>query len=171
MITFNTFLLLSEAYSNITLALDYARKVHAGQQRRTNKTPYFTHVFRVSKMAKELKYDEKVQIAAALHDAIEDGSNPEKIKEIIKSKFGDEILKVVLILTHDKNIPYDEYLLKLAQTNEIAFKVKMLDMYDNLTDNPRPSQVEKYKNAIKFLIDKKMSYIIPQKIVDILKLS
>ena len=51
------------------------------------------------------------------------------------------------LMTHDKSIPYDDYL-QSALHNKIAGKVKISDIIHNLSTNPHPRQIIKYKNAM-----------------------
>ena len=159
--------LLIERYSDVTLARNLARKIHAGQQRRSNKNPYFTHVLRVSKHAAQLGYKPEIQIAAALHDAIEDGANPKQIEKEINQKFGQKVLEIIKALTHNKQKSnYTQYLLSLAKKSSDAFKVKMIDMYDNLTDHPTSKQKKKYSTAISELLAKNIE--VPQQILNVI---
>jgi len=154
---------INEEYSIVTHAKDYARKVHAGQQRRSDKSPYFTHVLRVSKMAASLGYSEDIQIAAVLHDAVEDGANPKEIAGKILEKFGKRVLDIVLNLTHAKEMDYIEYIVELALKDADALKVKLLDMYDNLTTSPSAKQKLKYQRAVERLQSEGVN--IPEKIL------
>ena len=155
-------------------AEDIALQAHLHQKRKGVNKPYFIHPKRVQLLAKKMKYGIDVQIVALLHDVIEDTENVKYYYDLIKSKFGQEILNSVLLLSHDKSVPYDSYLEQLAKSNtesaKLSFKVKMLDMSDNLTDMPTDSQKLKYKNAIINLIDKGYKDKIPVFILNLLKI-
>ena len=154
-------------------AEDIAQMAHIGQRRKgEKKKPYIIHPKRVQLLAKSFGYGLDIQVIAILHDVIEDAENPEYYENLIKLKFGADVYSTVKLLSHDKNIPYDVYLKKLAASQFVitkrAFKVKMLDMVDNLTDVPSTKQKEKYKNAIQMLIDEDLAFDVPDKIYQLL---
>ncbi len=139
--------------SLIDMAMDIAMDVHSNQVRKTSKLPYFIHPYRTYIIAKELRLNKKQQILAILHDTYEDGKNKDLILKFIRSRFGEEMVTYVKILSHDKNIKYNEYLYKLSKTYKEAFEVKLCDMIDNLIDSPSKDQKNKYSLAIKYLLD------------------
>lgn len=154
-------------------AEDIAQFAHLRQKRkREGQKPYIIHPKRVQLLAKALGYDVKIQVICLLHDAIEDSKNPEYYINLIKNKFGIEVLNAVLLLTHDKDVPYNDYLEKLAsgkgKISQNAFKVKILDMYNNITDAPSSNQKIKYKNAIQNLVDKNLADDVPEVLFKIL---
>lgn len=153
-------------------AEDIALQAHSQQYRKVGKKPYYIHPKRVQLLAKSLHYGLDVQIVALLHDVIEDAKNPQYYHDMIKSKFGNEILNAILLLSHDKDVPYMDYLQKLVKSSspiaKLAFKVKMLDMTDNLTDAPSEKQKQKYKDAIETLIADGMAEEIPKPIYRLL---
>ena len=155
---------------------DVALQAHDKQYRKgTGKKPYYIHPKRVQILAKALHYGLDTQIVALLHDVIEDADNKQYFYNIIKDKFGPDILNAILLLSHDKNTEYSIYLEKLAHSTtnvaKLAFRVKMLDMTDNLTDAPSPKQVLKYKHAIENLIGKELSDEVPDTILKLLKIN
>lgn len=158
--------------STLNKAEDIALQAHLQQYRKVGKKPYYIHPKRVQLLAKSLHYGLDAQIVALLHDVIEDAKNPKYYHDMIKSKFGSQILNAILLLSHDKDVPYAKYLQKLAKSSssiaKLAFKVKMLDMTDNLTDAPSEKQKLKYKNAIETLIADGMSDEIPEPIYKLL---
>ena len=159
--------------SALDTAEDIAQQAHLDQKRKGGKKlPYIIHPKRVQLLAKALGYGLDIQIIAILHDVIEDSDNKEYYENLIKSKFGNEIYSVVKLLSHDKQMPYEIYLLKLAKSQfkitKRAFKVKMLDMMDNLTDVPSEQQKDKYRNAIQLLIDNGLSDVVPKQIFKLL---
>jgi len=154
-------------------AEDLAQHVHLGQKRRGG-DPYIVHPKRVQLLAKELGYGKEIQISALLHDSVEDAKNKEAVKSYILSLFGQEVLNIIMLLTHEKNMDYNAYLFQLVQSSSKsaskAFQVKLLDMYDNLSDNPTEQQYTKYYNAIKFLIHQGIDKnLIPVQIYKLLK--
>ena len=79
--------------------------------------------------------------------------NTKRMFKKIVEMFGQKIANLVKLLSHDKNTNYNTYLLKLANY-PTAFDVKLLDLLDNLLDNPTLKQKEKYRSALKYVTGK-----------------
>ena len=129
----------------------FATKMHEGQTDKAGR-PYIEHPRAVAS-----KVDgEKEKVVAWLHDTVED--TPATIEQI-REMFGDEIADAVAAMTHDKNIPYMDYVRNIKK-NPIARKVKMADLSHNMdlsrlanvTDEDL-ERVEKYKKAYEILKD------------------
>lgn len=79
-----------------------------------------------------------VQEVCILHDVLEDSDiTIEEIKEIfdcveLGSYFDLYIKEPLLLITHDKSMDYDTYVLDYVMKNPISALVKMIDMQDNL---------------------------------------
>lgn len=141
--------------SAIEKAEDLAQAAHVGQKRKKSKLPYIIHPFRLYQSAKKNNLDKESQILALLHDVYEDTDNKKYIVNQIRNKFGDNMLKLVLILSHDKSVSdYNSYVYSVYQKSSKAFNIKLLDMIENLKDNPSEKQINKYYGAIKYLLDK-----------------
>ena len=138
---------IMQEISLLDAAEDIALDVHHRQKRRDNSL-YIKHPKRVQGLAKSFGYPKEVQLVAILHDAIEDGYNKDMIRRWILEKLGPKILSSVEAMNHDKSIPYSDYIIDLWNNDSVAFKAKMVDMYDNLLDNPTKKQYDKYYNAI-----------------------
>ena len=115
--------------------------------------PYVFHPFHVA----EQMTDEKTTIVALLHDVIED--TPYTLRDLREMGFEEDVLAALDLMTHDKNVPYMEYVAKIKE-NPIARTVKLADLRHNsdLTrldkiDEEALKRVEKYKKAIRFLSD------------------
>jgi (p)ppGpp synthase/HD superfamily hydrolase len=99
--------------------------------------------------------DENSTVVALLHDVMED--TPYTLTDLQKMGYPDAVLEALLLMTHDKNIPYMEYVKKIKM-NPIARKVKLADLRHN-SDLTRLNQIEekdlsrvkKYKEAIMLL--------------------
>lgn len=123
--------------------------LHSGQKDKSG-VPYIYHVIHVA----EQMNTEDETIVALLHDTLEDTElNP----NYIKNNCGEHILKAVKLLTHKKNEPYFDYIMKIKD-NPLARKVKIADLKHNmdLTRIANPSdndfkRVEKYKKALEIL--------------------
>lgn len=136
------------------LAIKIAYDAHKDQTDLSG-IPYVFHPYHLA----EQMEDEKTTIAALLHDVIEDSRYDLKDLEIYG--FSPEIIEAVSVLTHDKNIDYDDYI-KTISKNEIARKVKIADLYHNI-DMTRCDEKtekllklnEKYKKALDYLLSEK----------------
>jgi hypothetical protein len=109
----------------VAKALDFAVKAHGNQKYGTE--PYAVHLREVMTSATRLGFsDDKFQIAAALHDVIED-TNVDKAG--IGRAFGKETAEVVQQLSHDHNVDAKDYLAAMGDT---AFCVKLADRLANV---------------------------------------
>lgn len=133
----------------IELAHQLARVYHEGQKDKAG-IDYIKHPEFV---ADHVTTDEE-KIVAYLHDTVEDTNlKPDIIKEL----FGEDILKSVLMLTHNKDEDYLEYV-KRVKKDKVARAVKIADLTHNMQIDriPNPSEkdykrLEKYKKAIEIL--------------------
>src|SRR5262249_26240502 len=92
---------LSETFDK---ALHYAVLIHAGQLRKGTKIPYVSHLLGVASIALEYGANETEAIGALLHDAGEDAGGRERIEDI-RSRFGDEVAKIVEACTDADVLP------------------------------------------------------------------
>lgn len=113
--------------------------------------PYVFHPFIVAEsMSNELS-----ATVALLHDIVED--TDVEIDDLEKMNFPKEVIEALRFLTHDKDMPYADYI-KLVANNKIAREVKMSDLKHNM-DLSRLNEVtekdlervEKYKRSYKYL--------------------
>lgn len=130
-------------------ALLVAIKAHKGQKDKGGK-PYILHPIRVALNVKGK--DEK--IVALLHDVIEDTSYTIDDLDFLS----EEQRKALLLLTHDDNVPYMEYITELKK-NKIASKVKLKDLEQNMNlkrlktvSDKDLKRLEKYKKAKEILL-------------------
>jgi (p)ppGpp synthase/HD superfamily hydrolase len=89
--------------------------------------PYILHCLRV--MDNLHTNDEELKIIAVLHDVCEDIKEL-GIRELQMLGFSDRVLKALDLLTHRKEVPYDDYI-KAISFNADATKVKLADLKDN----------------------------------------
>lgn len=85
--------------------------------------PYVYHPYRVAEQMR----DEFSTCAALLHDVVEDGGSS---FEALEQVFPREVMDALRLLTHDKSVPYLDYVRKI-KTNPIAAAVKLADLADN----------------------------------------
>lgn len=76
-----------------TRAIALAARAHEGQARKGTPIPYITHPVAVAGLVAQYGGDEDQQIAALLHDVLEDGG-PQYAAEIEK-EFGPRVLSIV----------------------------------------------------------------------------
>lgn len=104
----------------------YAEKCHAGQTDKCG-VPYIEHPRTVASLLR----NPKEKCVAWLHDTVEDSS---ATIEDIRSIFGDEIADAVELLTHDRSVPYLDYIKQLA-ANPLARRIKMADLFHNMDES------------------------------------
>lgn len=99
-----------------------------GFKNKTDKAgkPYILHCLRV--MFNLNSDDDEINSVAVMHDCVED--NVCTIDDLVKAGFTYSVINSINLLTHDKNIPYQDYIKALAN-NEMARKVKLADLKDN----------------------------------------
>ncbi len=127
----------------------FAAEKHFGQVDKAGK-PYIEHPRAVAAMLK----NETGKIVALLHDIVED---TDVSIDVIRDEFGAEVAESVALLTHDKTVPYMEYI-KAIKANRIARMVKMADLIHNMDLTRLPvvtekdlERVEKYRKAFDIL--------------------
>jgi len=135
---------------NTKRALRLAYDAHAGQSDKSG-LPYIHHPLHLA----EQMQDESTTILALLHDVVEDTQY--SIEDIEAMGFDREITDALRLMTHDKRVPYMEYVEKLKK-NPLARTVKLADLRHN-SDLSRLNEVtekelkriEKYRAAIELL--------------------
>ena len=111
--------------------------------------PYILHCLRV--MNDVDQNDEELMIIAVLHDLVED--LPEKFTFFdLQSKYGfsDRIIRALQLLTHNKSVPYMDYIKAIA-LNKDAREVKLADLKDN-------SNITRLKGLTKKDLDRMEKY-------------
>lgn len=131
-------------------AMTLAYEAHHGQTDRSG-VPYIFHPARVA----ENFTNEAVACTAWLHDVVEDTDLT--IQDIRLAGFGTVICDALRLLTHDKSVPYMDYVRAIAE-NPIAKAVKMADLQDNMDTSRLPEvdeaalkRLEKYREAYRIL--------------------
>ena len=92
--------------------------------------PYILHCIRV--MNNLHTNDEELKCMAILHDIPEDdpADADHVLRELRMVGFSDRIIKALDLLTHRKEVSYDDYI-KAISFNADATKVKLADLKDN----------------------------------------
>ena len=103
-------------------ALSIAYNAHHGQLD-SNGIPYIFHPLHLA----EQMDDEISCCCAILHDVVED---TDVTMEELEQDFPREVTDVLKLLTHGKDVPYEQYV-RAIKTNPIAVKVKLADIAHN----------------------------------------
>lgn len=107
----------------VLAALRFAEAMHKGQVDKAG-VPYIEHPKAVASMVD----GDDAKIVALLHDTVEDtGATLDEIR----SMFGDRVADAVACLTHDKSVPYLEYVANI-KGNDLAREVKLADLKHNM---------------------------------------
>jgi len=148
----------------IERALELALRIHRGQTDKGGK-PYILHPLAVWH---RLRFeDEETQIAALLHDTVEDVAKDASLEErnlargvlleTLKGVFGAEVYDAVVALTRREGEVYFQYV-KRAATNPRAKKVKKADLAENMSPErlaalPEGERgiVDRYRRASSYL--------------------
>lgn len=137
-------------YTRLTkLALNICFNAHKEQYDKSG-VPYVFHPFYLATKME----DEYSTCVALLHDVVEDTDIT--LEELAKD-FPNEVIEALSLLTHDLDVPYFDYVLKIKE-NKIAKAVKLADLGHNsdLTRMENPTEwdlkrQEKYLKAIELL--------------------
>jgi len=137
-------------------AASFAARMHTGQTRNDNRTPYFAHPARVAMTVRDLFGcdDEQAIAAALLHDVIED--TPADYDDVL-DHFGALVADVVATLTKDMRLREDlrepEYDRGLLDGDWRARLIKLADVHDNLCDIDANRKVNKILDKCQRAID------------------
>lgn len=138
------------AKTQAEIAEAIARKAHAGQVDKAGK-PYIEHPAHVAASVE----GDKAKAVAWLHDVVEDTDTT--FDNLAAQGIDDEVIEALRLLTHDKVVPYMDYVAKV-KTNELARTVKLADLAHNSDLSRLPTvtdtdlkRVEKYRAAIALL--------------------
>ena len=105
-------------------AISIAALAHKGQKEKANAS-YILHPLRIMLRMKT----EAEMIAGVLHDVVEDSEWT--LEQLREQGFSEEILKAVECLTHKEGEDYENYI-ERVKANDIARKVKLADLEDNM---------------------------------------
>lgn len=140
--------------NNYQKAMKVAVKAHEDQKDLLGES-YIMHPMRI---AMSLETEEQ-KIIGVLHDVVEDS---DWTLEDIEIMFGKTVTERIGIMTHEKGVKYEEYILKISK-DPICTIVKIADLRDN-TSKTRVCQLpqtdenmkrlKKYFKALKFLTGK-----------------
>lgn len=122
-----------------------AKLAHAGQK--YGDGDYFTdHVERVVGRIVNDKKNYYLHIRVAyLHDVLEDTAVTTGM--LVDFGVAQEVIQAVVVLTRTPGEDYFDYIQKVVK-HPVARVVKEADLKINLVNNPRPSLVKRYENAL-----------------------
>ena len=136
--------------SQESIARAIAERAHAGQVDKAGK-PYIGHPAHVAVSVE----GDKAKAVAWLHDVVED--TPMTFDDLRAAGIDDEVLAALELLTHDKTVPYMEYVAAIRE-NDLARTVKLADLAHNSDLSRLPEvtdadlqRVEKYRQAVGLL--------------------
>jgi predicted kinase len=135
-------------------AIALAARVHRGQRYSSPEAePYIFHPLRIMLSLA----DPADQIAAVLHDALED--TDVELGDLTEAGYSASIVEAVDSLTHRAEESYEDYIDRVAG-NEIARRVKVVDLRENLANNLRrpgspgnADRIARYERALARLGD------------------
>ena len=127
----------------------FRKKVDKGGQ------PYILHCLRVMNAVRTESVH--VQCAAVLHDLLEDCPETWDILRLARNGFSEDTIRMVDLLTHRDDEPYEKYIKRIA-SNLGATAIKKADLRDN-SDITRLKgltkkdldRIEKYHRAYTYL--------------------
>ncbi|MBP9986429.1 MAG: HD domain-containing protein [Bacteroidales bacterium] len=122
----------------ILRAAEIAFTAHQGQTDKAGR-PYFLHPLTVARKAARNGAGEEAVIAALLHDVVED---TDWTFEMLEAEgFPEESMDALKLLTHDKCVPYMDYILPI-KANPVARAVKLADLTHNMDQSRLPEITE-----------------------------
>jgi (p)ppGpp synthase/HD superfamily hydrolase len=139
-------------------AIALAAKAHRGQRYPSPEPePYIFHPLRLM-----LRFRDPVdQMAAVLHDAIEDSDL--EVQNLVEAGYSSQLATALDALTHRDNESYHAYIERVAN-NEVARRVKIADLDENLANNRRrpdapgnAERIARYESALARLTASEMT--------------
>ena len=129
-------------------ALKFAIEAHKGQTREGTNIPYIAHPIRVSQVFQ----DDLEKTVAVLHDIVEDTDITLQDLEIEFYHYKDSFILTNVIdhLSRRKDEKYFDYIERLC-ANELAIKIKIADVVDNLSDRSceqEDSMIDRYNKTL-----------------------
>lgn len=140
-------------YTSLTKkAMSLCFEAHKEQKDKSG-LPYVFHPFYV---AEQMETEEET-IVALLHDMVED--TDWSLEALAAEGFGEEVIRALALLTHEKNVNYKQYVRAIKQ-NPLAKAVKLADLRHNsdlsrlnVVDEKARKRYEQYVEAIAILTE------------------
>jgi (p)ppGpp synthase/HD superfamily hydrolase len=120
---------------DLDFAIAFATAAHGEQKRKFTDEPYIVHPLRVAKAVKAAGGDTAQQIAAVLHDVVED--TPVTIEEV-EAAFGADVAYLVACVTKRPKgeETYFEFIERSLSGGPRVHLIKRADVTDNMTGLP-----------------------------------
>lgn len=121
----------SRPHPDLGHTIELMRRAHEGQIDKCGR-PYYLHPLRVAMRLAAFSFEERH--AALLHDVVED--TPVTMLDLSSEGYGETVLKLVALLTRDapRGESHREYLQRIVASGNVqALRVKLADVYDNLS--------------------------------------
>ena len=128
-------------------AIQLATEAHRGQYRKYTGEPYVIHPIRVMLSLANESVD--VQIAAVLHDTVEDTS---VILSMVEAMFGTEVERLVDALTRREGERYRDFIDRIIEAGRDAILLKLADVEDNMR-NGTEARRDRYSKSYNRLQD------------------
>ena len=109
-------------------AIGLAAERHANQNRKDG-TPYIYHPLKVAELVKDAGYGLRYQMAAVLHDVLEDTETTEEELTL----FGEDVLEAVKLVTRPEGADEEKYVTAIL-SNPMAAAVKNADKISNMNE-------------------------------------
>mgnify|MGYP000329995115 CR=1 FL=1 len=114
-------------YAGLDRAIEIAAVAFSGEFDKGG-TPYILHCLHVMRGVSYLGTE--AMIAAVLHDLLEDCPDTWTAAKLIDEGFNPHTVSIIVLLTHRKNEPYMEYIMRVS-VSLIARVIKMVDLRHN----------------------------------------
>lgn len=115
---------------NLLQTMAFIRAAHGLQTDKAGE-PYWHHPVRVMLRLSDDDSMEAKEVAL-LHDVLEDTQLT--VDDLIGAGFSSDVIRAVRLLTRDPAVPYLDYIRALAASgNELAIRVKLADLTDNMS--------------------------------------
>jgi (p)ppGpp synthase/HD superfamily hydrolase len=130
-------------------AIALAALAHRGRRYPSPESePYVFHPLRVMLTCREAVE----QMAAVLHDAVEDTDL--ELRDLVEAGYQADVVSAVDSLTRRVREPYEDYIERVRE-NEVARRVKIADLRENLANNRRlpeapgnAERIDRYEAAL-----------------------
>ena len=135
--------------TQVETALMIMNQAHAGQMDKSGKEPEVLHPMAVGLMGK----NEAEMVVGFLHDVVEDSDMT--FEDLASYGIKDEYIEAIKVLTHDKSVPYMDYIASIKDSgNPVAYSVKLNDLANNLERGRKAGLtriVNKHRKALDLL--------------------
>ena len=131
--------------NKIRKAWKVAERIH-NHQYRFNGQPYTNHLKDCVRIYDEMSIEGIfVEVLIILHDVLEDGGKSSDVDFLTKSEYDS-----LLLLKHEGGLAtYESYIDNICESgNKDVIIVKIVDMIQNLTEDPKKKQRDKYRKAL-----------------------